>query len=271
MATPTQGSWFIPCIWTKPGFLTPWAPSPRAPASPTFLYLWWNCSAPQCFLHLPHCARAHTLIRGWRGISITEPGLEFHNGPFQAHLLPLPLRTLALSQADSYPPGFQLPLPHSQHFQNGECLSHPRGLEPAPPFMTNIDSILKSRDITLPTKVSLVKDMVFPVVMYGCESWTIKKAEHWRIDASELWCWRLESPLDCMEIQPVGPKGNHPWIFIWRTEAEAEILILWLPDAKNWLIWKDPDAGKDWWQEEKGTTEDEMFGWHHRLNGHEFE
>ena len=136
MATPTQGPWFIPCIWTKPDFLTPRVPSPRAPASPAFLYLWWNCSAPQCFLHLPHCARAHTLIWGWHGISITEPGLEFHDGPFQAHLLPLPLRTLALSQADSYPPGFQLPLPHSQHFQNGECLSHPQGLEPAPPFMS---------------------------------------------------------------------------------------------------------------------------------------
>ena len=81
----------------------------------------------------------------------------------------------------------------------------------------------------------------------------------------------LESPLDCKEIQPVHPKGNQPWIFIERSDAEAEIPILWPPDAKNWLIWKDPDAGKDWGQEEKEATEDEMVGWHHRLDGHEFE
>ena len=81
----------------------------------------------------------------------------------------------------------------------------------------------------------------------------------------------LESPLDCKEIQPVHPKGNQSWIFIGRTDAEAETPILWPPDAKSWLIWKDPDAGKDWSREEKGTTEDEMVGWHHRLNGHEFE
>ena len=114
--------------------------------------------------------------------------------------------------------------------------------------------------------------MVFPVVMYGCESGTIKKAEHRRIDAFELWCWRrLESPLDCKEIQPVHPKGNQSWIFIGRTDAEAETPVLWPPNAKNWLIWIDPDAGKDRGQEEKGTTEDEMVGWHHWLNGHEFE
>ena len=135
---------------------------------------------------------------------------------------------------------------------------------------TNLDTILKSRDITLPTKVCIVKAMVFPVVMYGCESWTIKKAECRRIDAFELWCWRrLENPLHRKEIQPVHPKGNQSWIFIGRTDAEAA--ILWLPDVKNWLIWKDPYTGKDWRQEEKGTTEDEMVGWHHRLNGHEFE
>ena len=81
----------------------------------------------------------------------------------------------------------------------------------------------------------------------------------------------LESPLDSKEIQPVHPKGNKSWIFIGRTDAEAETPILWLPDVKNWLIWKDPDAGKDWRQEEKGTTEDEMAGWHHRLNGYGFE
>ena len=113
--------------------------------------------------------------------------------------------------------------------------------------------------------------MVFPVVVYGCESWTIKKAECRRIDAFELWCWRrLLSHLDCEEIQPVHPKGDQSWVFIGRTDAEAETPILWPPDAKSWLIWKDPDAGKDWRQEEKGTTEDEMVGWHHRLNGRGF-
>ena len=100
--------------------------------------------------------------------------------------------------------------------------------------MTNLDSILKSRDITLPTKVCLVKTMVFPVVMYGCESWTVKKAEHQRIDAFELWCWKtLESPLDCKEIQSVHPKGDQSWVFIGRTDAEAEAPILWPPHAKS--------------------------------------
>ena len=97
--------------------------------------------------------------------------------------------------------------------------------------MTNLDSILKSRDITLPTKVHLVRAMVFPVVMYGCESWTIKKAEHQRIDAFEL--WTLESALDHKEIKPVNPKGNQSLIFIGRTDAEAETPILWPPDVKN--------------------------------------
>ena len=100
--------------------------------------------------------------------------------------------------------------------------------------MNNLDSILKSRDITLPTKVHLVKAMDFPGVMYRCESWTIKKAEHRRIDAFELWCWRrLESPLDCKEIQPVHPKGDQSLVFIGRTDIEAETPILWPPDAKN--------------------------------------
>ena len=117
-----------------------------------------------------------------------------------------------------------------------------------------------------------VKAMVFPVVMYGCESWTIKKAEWWRIDAFELWCWRtLESLLDCNEIQPVNPKGDQSWIFIGRIDVETETPILWPRDTKNWLICKDPDAGNDWRWEEKGTTEDKMVGWHHWLNGHEFE
>ena len=100
--------------------------------------------------------------------------------------------------------------------------------------MTNLDSIFKSRDITLPTKVCLLKAMVFPVVMYGCESWTVKKAEHRRIDAFEVWCWRrLECPLDYKEIQPVNPKGSQSSIFIGRTDAEAETPILRPPDAKN--------------------------------------
>ena len=105
----------------------------------------------------------------------------------------------------------------------------------------------------------------------------------WELDCKENlapknWCFwtvvlekTLESPLDCKEIQPVHPKGSQSWIFTGRIDAEAETLILWPPDAKSWLIWKDPDAGKDWSWEEKGTTEDEMVGWHHRLDGREFE
>ena len=100
--------------------------------------------------------------------------------------------------------------------------------------MTNLDSILKSRDIILSTKVRLVKAMVFPVVMYGCESWTIKKAEHRRIDAFELGYWiRLESPLDCKEIQPIHPKGDQSWVFIGRADVEAETPVLWLPHTKS--------------------------------------
>ena len=121
-------------------------------------------------------------------------------------------------------------------------------------------------------KVHTFNAMVFPVVMYGCEGWTIKQAEHWRINAFEMWCWRkLESPLDCKEIKPVNPKGNQPWIFIGRTDAEAEAPILMPPDAKSRLTGKDPDVNKDWRQEEKGTTEDKIFEWHHWLSGHEFE
>ena len=138
--------------------------------------------------------------------------------------------------------------------------------------MTNLDNILKSRDITLPTKVCLVKPMVFPVVMYGCEIWTVKKAECWRIDAFELWCWKtLESPLDCKEIQPVHSEGDQPWDFFGRNDAEAECPVLWPPHVKSWLIGKDSDVGRDWGQEEKGTTEDEMVGWHHWLDGCESE
>ena len=130
--------------------------------------------------------------------------------------------------------------------------------------VTNLDSVLKSRDITLPTKVHLVKAMVFPVVMYAYESWTIKKAECQKIDAFKLWCWRrLKSLMDCKEIKPVNPKGNRPRIFIRRTDGEADTPILWPPDAKSRLIRKGPDAEKDRRQEEKGTTEDETVGWYH--------
>ena len=128
--------------------------------------------------------------------------------------------------------------------------------------ITNLDSILKSRDITLSTKVYLVKAMVFPVVMYGCESWTLKNTECQKIDV--FWTVvlekTLESLLDYKEIKPVHPKGNQSWIFIERTDAEAEIPMLWPSDVKNWLVWKDSDSGRDWGQEEKGTTEDEMAG-----------
>ena len=99
--------------------------------------------------------------------------------------------------------------------------------------MTNLDSIFKSRDITLPTKVHLVKAMVFPVVMYGCESWTVKKAERQRIDAFELWCKTLESPLDCKEIQPVHSEGDQPWDFFGRNDAKAETPVLWPPHVKS--------------------------------------
>ena len=127
--------------------------------------------------------------------------------------------------------------------------------------MTNLDSIFKSRDITLPTKVRLVKAMLFPVVVYGCEldceeSWKTKNWCFWTVVLEKT----LESPLDCKEIQPVHSKGDQSWVFIGRTDVEAEMPILWPPDAKSWLIGKDPDSGKDWGQEKKGTTEDEMAG-----------
>ena len=105
--------------------------------------------------------------------------------------------------------------------------------------------------------------------------WELNYKESWML---KNWCFLTvvlektpESPLDCKEIQPVPPKLDQFWVFIGRTDVQAETPILWLPDAMNWLIWKDPDAGEDWGQEEKGMTEDEMAGWHHRLNGHEFQ
>ena len=114
--------------------------------------------------------------------------------------------------------------------------------------MTNLDSILKRKDITLPTKVCIVKAMIFPAVMYRCESWTVKKAECQRMNDFELWCWRrtFESPLDSKEIKPVNPNRNQPWIFIGRTDAKAEAPMLWPPDAKCCVIGKDPGADKDW-------------------------
>ena len=115
--------------------------------------------------------------------------------------------------------------------------------------------------------------MVFPVVMYKCERWTIKKPEHQRIDDSEFVVLEktLESPLDSKEIKPVNPEGNQPWIFTVRTDAEAKAPIFWPSDAKSRLIEKDTDAGKDWEQEEKGVTEDDMVGWHCWLNARESE
>ena len=133
--------------------------------------------------------------------------------------------------------------------------------------MTNLDRILKSRDVTWPTEVCIVKAMVSSS---SHESWAIKKAECWRIDAFKLVLEKtLESPFYSKEIKPVNPKGNQLWIFTGRTDAEAEAPILWPPDAKSQLTGKDPDSGKDWEQEEKGTRENEMVGWHHWLNGHE--
>ena len=122
---------------------------------------------------------------------------------------------------------------------DGDCsLEIKRRLLLGRKVMTNLDSILKSRDITLSTKVHLVKAMVFPIVMYECERWTIKKAEHQRIDAFELWCWRrlLKSALDCKEIQPVHSEGDQPWVFFGRTDAKAETPALWPPDVKSRLI-----------------------------------
>ena len=138
--------------------------------------------------------------------------------------------------------------------------------------MTNLDRALKSRDITLSTKLYLVKAMVFPVVMYGYENWTVKKAECWRIDTFDAVVLEktLESPLACKEIQPVHPKGDQSWVFIGRTDVEPETPVLLATDAKSWLVGKDPDAGKDWGQGDKRMTGDETVGWHHRFNGHGF-
>ena len=139
--------------------------------------------------------------------------------------------------------------------------------------MTNLESILKSRDITLPTNTCIVKFKGF-----SSGQVQIWKMDHKPGSVPRNWCfWTvvlrkiLESPLDCKKVQPVHFKGNQSWMFTRRTDAGAETPILWPPVEKSWLIGKDPDAGKDWRQEEKGMTEDEMVGWHHQRNGHEFE
>ena len=137
--------------------------------------------------------------------------------------------------------------------------------------MTNLDSILKSRDITLPTKVHLVKAVVFPVVWYGCESWTVKKAERRRVDAFELWCWRrlLRVPWTVRRSNQSILKEISPGRSLERLMLKLKLQyfgrLMWRADS-----WKDPDVGKDWRQEEKEMTEDEIVRWHHQLNGHEF-
>ena len=139
--------------------------------------------------------------------------------------------------------------------------------------MTNLDNILKSREITFANKGLSSQSYGFSsshVWMWELdyqESWVLKNWCFWTVVLEKT----LESPLDCKEVQPVHPKGDQSWVFIGRTDAEAETPILWPTHTKSWLIGKDPDAGRDWGQEEKGTTEDEMVGWHHWLNGHEFE
>ena len=137
--------------------------------------------------------------------------------------------------------------------------------------MTNLDSIFKGRDITLPTKVCLVKAVVFPLVMYGCESWTVEKAECRRINAFKLWCWRR-----LLRVPWTARRSNQsilrisPGCSLEGTMLKLNSSTLPTP-ANNWLIGKDSDAWRDWGQEGKGTTEDEMAGWHHRLDGQEFE
>ena len=147
---------------------------------------------------------------------------------------------------------------------------HPRSFQ-GRKVMTNLDSILKIRDITLPTKVHLVKAMVFPVVIYGCDSWSVKKAERWRIDVFELWCWRrlLRVPWTARRSNQSILKQISPGCSLEGLMLKLKLQILWPPHVKSWLIGKETDARTDWGQ--KGTTEDEMAGWHHRLNGHGFE
>ena len=139
--------------------------------------------------------------------------------------------------------------------------------------MSNLDSIFKSRDITFPTKVHLVKAMVFPVVMYGCESWTVKKAECRRIDAFELWCWRrlLRVPWTASRSNQSILKEVNPWISLEGMMLKLKLQYFGYLMRRVDSFEKTSDAGRDWGQEEKGTTEDEMAGWHHQLDGREFE
>ena len=157
---------------------------------------------------------------------------------------------------------------------DGDC-SHDikRHLLPGRKVMTNLDSILKNRDITSLTKIRIVKARF--ISSSHVWMWELDYKEDW---APKNWCFwtvvldkTLETPLDCREIKPVNPKGNQPWIFVGRSDAKTEAPVLWPPDVKSWLIGRDSDAGRNWGQEEKGTTEDEMAGWHQRLHGHEFE
>ena len=155
-----------------------------------------------------------------------------------------------------------LPFPSPGHLPNS-------GIKPSSPALARG---FFTTELPGKSKLSGTSAMVFPVVMYGCESRTIKKAEHWRNDVFELVLEKtLEIPLDHKEIQPAYPKRNQLWIFIGRTDVEAETLILRPPDVRNWLTGKDPDAGKHWRQEEKVMTEDKIAGWHHLCNGHEYE
>ena len=174
---------------------------------------------------------------------------------------------------EKLPNGAQRILPTHTHVSktNGYCFCLP--LLHGRKAMTNLDSVLKSRDVILPTKGPYGQS-------YGFSSshvwmWELDHKEGWATKNLCFWTMVLEktlqSPLDCKEIQLVNPKGNQSWIFIGKTDAEAESPVLWPPDAKSWLIGKDPDVGKDWRQEEKGMTEDEMVGWHHQLNEREFE
>ena len=135
--------------------------------------------------------------------------------------------------------------------------------------MTNLDSVLKSRDITLWTKVHILKAMVFPLVTYRCEKWPLKKTGCQRIAAFKPRCWRRLLEVLRNKIKPANLKGDQPWIFTERTDAEAEAPIIWSSDALRWLIGKILDAGKDWGQKVKRVPEDEMAGWHHQCNGHE--
>ena len=162
---------------------------------------------------------------------------------------------------------------HSKITADGNCNQEiKRHLLLGRKAMTSLNIILKSRDITLPPKsynqsYDFSSSHVWMWELDHKESWAPKNWCFWTV----VWEKTLESPLDCKEIQPVHPEGDQPWVFIGRNDAKAETPVLWPPHAKSWLIGKDSDAGRDWGQEEKGMTEDEMAGWHHLLDAREFE